>query len=138
MREQRVSLRLASGVEEAAETARVVEAQCDARIQQQVEMIMSETRGAARHCAQVARHAEVQQQCPGLESEQQVLCAPVNAHDSLPRNLARQIARHAPAQPRLVYREPGDAAATHVRREAAPRRLDFGKFGQGYLIFDSL
>jgi hypothetical protein len=72
----------------------------------------------------------VHQQRAGFESEQQLLGASADAHDPLPGNLARQIARYGPAQPRLVHREPGDAAAANVRRKAAPRRFDFGQFGQ--------
>ena len=74
--------------------------------------------------------ADRHQQRAGFESEQQVLGASADVHDALPGDLARQVARHGPAQPRLVHREPGDAAAANVRREAAPCRFDFGQFGQ--------
>src|SRR5262249_1017591 len=63
VRQQRVALRFAARVEEAAEAARVVEAQRDAGLEYQLEMIMRVARSDGWHRPQVAGHAQMQQQC---------------------------------------------------------------------------
>ena len=90
MFEQRVLARIVGGVQEAAEAARVVEAQRQPGIEQQVEVIVLQARRGARHGAQVARHPQVQQQRSALEPEQQVLGAAADLLDAAPGQLARQ------------------------------------------------
>src|SRR5579864_4675094 len=128
--EQRMARRIAGGVDEAAEAARIVEAQRQSRVEHQVEVVVGQARGVGRHGAQVAGHAEVHQQRPRLELQQQVLGAPPDARDALPGDPGRQGTRHRPAQARLVDGERGDAALARVGREPAPRGFDLGKLGQ--------
>jgi len=44
----------------------------------------------------------------------------------LPFHGKRDVGGNRPAQPRVVDVDPRDATAAVVRRDAAPRRLDFG------------
>ena len=106
-------------------------------------MVVREARRPCRDDPQIPRHAEVQQQGAGLQVQQQVLGAPSDAEDPLARDLARQIARYPPAQPRLVDLERDDPLLERVGLEAPARGLDFGQLGQArgagaYFIFDSL
>src|SRR6266478_427196 len=93
-------------------------------------MVVTHSRRLRRNDAQIAGHPQVQQQGARLELEQQVLGAPSGAHDALTGHLLRQIARHRPAQPRLVDLERDNAAPQRVGPQAPARRFDFRQFGQ--------
>src|SRR5580700_12227361 len=103
VRQQWMRARIAARIEEAAEAARIVEAQRQPGIEHQVEMVVGEARGTGGHGAQIARHAQMHEQRAGLESQQQVLGAPSGAQDTLPGDLVRQLGGHLPAQARLVF-----------------------------------
>ena len=72
-----------------AEAARIVEPQCAAGVEHEVEMIMREARRVRRQHAQAARHTKVQQQRSGLELEQQVLGSPLRVQNALPSHPRR-------------------------------------------------
>src|SRR3546814_3444963 len=46
-------------------------------------------------------------------------------------DLARQIVRHRPAQPRVTHRDLTDTPTPQMRFEAASDGFDFGEFGHG-------
>src|SRR5205814_3851729 len=94
------------------------------------EMVVREARRPRGHDSQVAGHPEVQEEGAGFQAQKQVLGAPSDAEDPLPGDLARQIARYPPAQPRLVDLERDDPLLERVGLEAPARGLDFGQLGQ--------
>ncbi len=63
---------------------------------------------------------------PARVPNKQVLAAPLERVDALPRELARERFRNRPAQPRLANLDGRDRAADHIRRQSAARRFDLG------------
>jgi hypothetical protein len=125
-----VLLGILGGVVQAAEAARVVEAQAQARFEQQVELIVLQARGLPGSSAQAARHAQVQDQRAALEPQQQVLGAPADrsrcagrpaAPASLPRSASAAGDRRCAAR---------DAMAVGRALDAATRGFDLGQLGQ--------
>ena len=78
---------------------------------------------------QAARHAQVQQQGPAADRQQQVLGTPFDPVDALPFQPRRQVARHAEAQPVVADDHGRDDTPQRMRRDAAADGLDFGEFG---------
>jgi hypothetical protein len=71
----------------------------------------------------------VQDHGAAFQVEQQVLRASTQFAQPLTRGFLRQLARHAPAQPRLTNQDRADHLSADRRLYAAARRFDFGKFG---------
>ncbi len=75
--------------QEAAETARVIEAQAQSGIEHDVDVVVRRRRDRALHQSQTSRHAQVQDHRAVLEIEQQVFRAPAQIAQPLPGRLLR-------------------------------------------------
>jgi hypothetical protein len=129
VREQRVRGRVAGRPQHGAEAPRVAQAQ-HALAELEVKMIVLLRRRAPRQHAQASRHAQMQDEMSVAAVHEQVLAAAADRSHRAPGE-RQDLARHRPAQPRLAHRHAADRAAGELRREAAPRHLDFGKLRHG-------
>ena len=84
--------RIAGGEQQAAEAARIVEAQRLAGIEFDVDVIVRDARRRRGQHAQRARHAEMQDQRAGVGFEQQVLGASSGAANGAARDRSRRCA----------------------------------------------
>jgi hypothetical protein len=106
-----------AGEVQAAEAARIVEAQAHARVQPQIELVVLEARGVLRQQAQAAGHAQVQNQRAALQSQQQIFRAPLDGHDLLIEHLRWHGGIDRPAQAMIVD------AQLDARRSCAARSM---------------
>ena len=112
---------------ERAETARVVEADDGAVVQGQDDVIVRLGRGVGMAGGDAPRHAQMQQQEPGLvELYQDVLAAARERPDPRPVETRGEHRRKRPAQIRPAQFGTHDAAARHASGKAAPDGFDFG------------
>ncbi len=81
---------------EAAEPARVVIAQEAAANEPHIDVIVGSRRARIGQITQAARHTEMHEQRAHAGAEQQVLPAPLDAVDALPRKRRGQVAGHRP------------------------------------------
>src|SRR3954469_8895543 len=84
-----------------------------------------------RRVQEVPRHAEVDQEnAPALESNNQILAAPLERFDALADELRRDRGRVLrPRQPRVFDLDVLEAASDEHRLEPAANRLDLGQLG---------
>ena len=112
------------------ESSRVIESQRAPRIEQQIEVVVFESRCIGRQYAKTARHPEMQdERRAAIEIDQQILRASTNADDRGTAYGVRYASRHGPTQPRFVYGEFDDTSPIDVRLDTAARGLNFGKLG---------
>jgi len=124
--------RVALQPQEGTETARVVIAQHLPALQQEVDMIMLAWKGYRRsEDSQTTRHAEMDEQGPLAEPDQQVFAAALDRVDLLTAQDRIEIGGHRPAQSRLADLDRADTPSAKVRQDAAPGGFDFGQFGHG-------
>ncbi len=126
--QQRMLVGIAGRVVQAAEATRVVESQRVARVEQQVEVIVSQPRRCRRHDPQAARHPEVQHQSAGFGFQQKILGPALRVQDAIAGNARRDSSVDTPSQSRFVDGEGDDAASHRVRLDTAARGLDLWKF----------
>ena len=124
--QQRVRRGIVGREQQAAEAARIVEAQRVSGIEFDVDVIVRNARRRDRQHAQAARHPEMQDQRAGIGLEQQVFraasCAPDRAAGH--RLDARDV--HGPAQAPVVHAQSCNAASYNVRFDPAAGGFDFG------------
>ena len=126
VREQRMLERVAGHPVQAAEAARVVEAQATTVFEPQFVVVVLEPRRIHRHDAQAARHAEMRYQRAAIEFDQQVLGAPAHVTHCQSRQSLRERAVHRPAQLVVQQHELDDAPAAQGAPDAAAGGFDFG------------
>jgi len=114
----------ASMPEHRAETTRIAVAKHEF-VEDPVDMIVLGRRQCllARPYAQRARHAQMNDEPPGIGLEQQILSAPLDPMHRLAREHARQIGRHGPTQHERAHVDPLHTTTRDVRLDAA-----FGDF----------
>ena len=112
--------------EQAAEPARVVEAQHAAGIEGDVDVVMRAHRRVIRQHPQAAGHAQVEQGAAHGGVQQQVLGTPADALDVLFGQQFLDLARDRPAQVGATQQDVFDAASGHVRQQPATGGFDFG------------
>ena len=115
--------------EHGAEAARVVQAQylgLRAVAHDQVEVIVFLQLGPERKHAQMARHAQVDDERACVETDQQVFTAPADLRDALAGQGDGQVGREGPAQALAPEHDLFDHAAFEVGRDAAPGHFYFG------------
>ena len=129
---------------QAAETPVVVKSQNQAAVQNEIPVNMRFLRRAAAYQAQAAGHPEMQDHGAGLQTDQQVLRAPIDTAHDLMTHSGFESVRDRPTQATIANDHIDDAMIHESRRNAASRRFYFRKLRQqlrswaGYLIFDSL
>ncbi len=88
-------------------------------------MIMFLGRYPWRQDAQVAGHAEVDDQRAMRKMQQQILAAPAGALHDLPPQHGRQFGREGPAQAAATQYHALHGAPLQMRRQAAPGDFNF-------------
>ncbi|CAM4269779.1 hypothetical protein KESI111651_11225 [Kerstersia similis] len=127
VRQQRVLLhrRVTIGVpEHSAETPWVMQTQ-NGVAEVPFHMIMGAHEAITRDHAQGARHAQVDNLHPALETQQQVFAAPAALQQGLSGQNGRQIGGDWPAQAWFPYNEFAQRLAADQGRNAAPGGFDF-------------
>ncbi len=129
--QQRVCHGVAGQPQDAAEAARIVEAQYLAVGQHEVDMIVLFHLVTGLHETQAAAHAQMHQHVAGGGLQQQVLAAPRDALNDQARQGLPQRGRDGPAQAGVAHDHGLDAHTFNPRRNAAAGGLHFGQFGHG-------
>jgi len=70
----------------------------------------------------------VHEEVARVEVEEEVLAAPADAADPLPRDARPEVAGHGPAQAPLADHDAAHPAADHAGNETQAGRLDFREF----------
>ena len=91
-------------------------------------MIMFLRRRVRRQHAQMARHAEVDDQGAVRKGDQQVFAAPPGVQDAPAGQQRRQAGREGPAQAVAAHQHAVDDAPFDMRRDAAPGDFNFWQF----------
>ncbi|KAG0779222.1 hypothetical protein G6F22_010760 [Rhizopus arrhizus] len=120
--------------QQAAEAARVVEAQQAAIVEADVDVVVRTQRGITGQHAQAAGHAKVQHRAADGGVQQQVLCAPADVLDALTRQQLGHFRWNRPAQVGAAQDHPMHAATLQVRRQAAAGGFDFGQFRHAEIL----
>ncbi len=123
--------------QQAAESARVVEAQQAAVVQADVHVVVRAHRRIAGQHAQAAGHAQVQQRAADGGIKQQVLGAAAHALDGLPGEQRADLRRNRPAQVGATQDHAVDAAAFQVWGKAAAGGFYFGQFRHGAILLNA-
>ena len=129
--QQRMLRRILFRPMQTAETPRVVKSQDPAAVQNQIPVIMLFRRRVAADQAQAAGHPEMQDHGAGLQTDEQVLRAPIDAADDLIAHRRFEFCGNRPAQAPVAHDHVDDAMAYQSGRNAASRGLYFRKLGQG-------
>jgi len=98
-------------------------------VEDEVRVIVRASRRRRGEDAQAAGHAEMHEQRPVADREQQIFAAPIDALDGATLQQPCESARNRPAQAAVVHPQRSDAPADHARRDAAACRLDLGQLG---------
>ena len=117
--------------EHGAEAARVMQAQhlgLRAVVHDQVEVVVLFRFDPGRQHAQVAGHAEVNNQLAGIKADQQVFAAPAHLRDALADQGCGQVGGEGPAQAFAPEHDLFDDAAFQMRCHTAPGHFYFGEF----------
>ncbi|MNN45426.1 hypothetical protein D3C81_1597620 [compost metagenome] len=112
--------------EHGAETARVGVAQHQPRFQLDIDVLVLGRRQAQFDQAQVTRHAQVADQGADLGIDQQVLGAPLDANDTLPRQPHIQVFGDWPAQAPVTHHHAADPLAYQMGCDTPPGGFYFG------------
>ena len=120
--------------EQAAEPARVVEAQQAAVVECDIDVVMRAYRRALRQHPQAAAHAQVHQRAAGGGIQQQVLGAPAHGIDALAGEPGLDLARNRPAQIRPAQHDARHFAIEQMRHQAAAGGFDFGQLGHARIM----
>ena len=105
---------------QAAEAARIVEAQNLPGVDQNIPMIVRARRHIGAEQAQASRHAEMHDQGPAIERDQDVLGAPLDAAHGLMADRSLEIRGDRPAQAAVAHDQLDDAPSSQSGRDAAP------------------
>ena len=122
-REQRVSVWVFLGPEQAAEAARIVEAQDAARIELEINVIVFSGCGAAFGKPHAAGHAEVGDQCAGVGSEQQVLGPAIDRMDDASGQAVFEAPVSSGERPRRVVSTSGNSGIRAASRSRTAQRI---------------
>jgi hypothetical protein len=113
-----------------AEAPRIVEPQHPTAIHANVPVIVALGRGVLLDQAQASRHAEMQDHGAGVDADQNVLCAPLDAAHGLAANGGLEVRSDGPAKAPFAHDDLDDAPLQQSRRNAASRRFYFGELGR--------
>jgi hypothetical protein len=94
--EQRMAIGGLRHPEHRAKAPRIVISQCDAAIEDEVDVIVRATRWRLGERAQASGHAEVHEQCVRTQPEKQIAAAPVEPVDRATGEVFREIRGNRP------------------------------------------
>ncbi len=126
-REQRMRVGRVRDPKHRAEPSGIAVAQRDARIEDDVDVIVRLPGWGFGECAQAAGHTEMHEQRVGRRAEQQVLAATFERVDLSAGEALRKRRRNRPAQTSVVDVHGGNPASDDDRGEALASGFDFGE-----------
>ena len=83
-------------------------------------------------------HAQMDDERPGLEAQQEVLGSPLDSEQGAPRQSTGRFNRHRPSQIRSPRDKRKDSAADGPLGHPSTDDFDFWEFGHGRAVYSSL